>query len=71
MEKGDNWLLAKKPLGGNSCASCEAYIGDLHDNSQYVAWNKYPMRDPNDKLYRVNINILYFRLETVFQKCYK
>ena len=55
MEKGDNWLLAKKPLGGNSCASCEAYIGDLHDNTQYVPWNKYPMRDPNDKLHRVII----------------
>ncbi len=53
MEKGDNWLLAKKPLGGNSCASCEAYIGDLHDNAQYVPWNKYPLRDPNDKLYRI------------------
>lgn len=53
MEKGDNWLLAKKPIGGNSCASCEAYIGDLHDNSQYIPWNKYPMRDPNDKLYRI------------------
>lgn len=53
MEKGDNWLLAKKPIGGYSCASCEAYIGDLHDNTQYVPWNKYPMRDPNDKLYRI------------------
>lgn len=53
MEKGDNWLLAKKPLGGFSCASCEAYIGDLHENNQYVPWNKYPMRDPNDKLYRI------------------
>jgi hypothetical protein len=53
IEKGENWLLAKKPLGGYSCASCEAYIGDLHDNSQYIPWNKYPMRDPNDKLYRI------------------
>jgi hypothetical protein len=52
-EKTDNWLLAKKPIGGNSCASCESYIGELQDNTQYVPWNKYPMRDPNDKLYRV------------------
>ena len=52
MEKGDNWLLAKKPLG-NLCASCESYIGELKDNSNYVPWNKYPMRDPNDKLYRM------------------
>jgi hypothetical protein len=54
MEKGDNWLLAKKPVNGFACASCEAYIGDLHDNNQHVPWNKYPIRDPNDKAYRVN-----------------
>jgi hypothetical protein len=53
-DKSENWLLAKKPLGGHLCASCEAYIGDLHDNTQYLAWNKYPMRDPNEKFYRVN-----------------
>jgi len=53
MEKGDNWLLAKKPLEGFSCASCESYIGDLKENNVYIPWNKYPMRDPNDKLYRM------------------
>jgi len=53
VDKGDNWLLAKKPVDGFSCASCEAYIGELHDNNQYIPWNKYPMRDPNEKLYRV------------------
>lgn len=53
MEKGDNWLIAKKPVNGFACASCESYIGDLHDNNQYVPWNKYPVRDPNDKAYRV------------------
>ncbi len=51
--QGENWLLAKKPLSGFSCASCEAYIGELHDNTQYVPWNKYPLRDPNEKLYRI------------------
>ena len=51
--QGDNWLLAKKPLNGFSCASCEAYIGELRDNTQYVPWNKYPLRDPNEKLYRI------------------
>lgn len=55
VEKGDNWLLAKKPLNGYSCASCEAYIGDLQDNQQHIPWNKYPMRDPNDKVYRVKV----------------
>lgn len=53
MEKGDNWLLAKKPMEGFSCASCESYIGDLKENNSYVPWNKYPIRDPNDKLYRM------------------
>lgn len=52
MEKGDNWLLAKKPVNGFNCASCESYIGDLHDNTQYVAWNKYPARE-GEKGYRV------------------
>jgi hypothetical protein len=53
MDKGDNWLLAKKPLEGFSCASCEAFIGDLKENNEYIPWNKYPMRDPSDKLYRM------------------
>ena len=58
MEKGDNWLLAKKPITNNLCASCESYIGDLKDannnsNTLYIPWNKYPVKDPNDKLYRM------------------
>ena len=27
----NNWLLAKKPMNGYSCAACEGYIGDLKD----------------------------------------
>ena len=52
---GDNegWLIAKKPLNLNLCASCESYIGDLKDNNPYIPWNKYPLRDSNDKLYRL------------------
>ena len=57
MEKGDNWLLAKKPVNGFACASCESYIGDLPETNQHVPWNKYPIRDPNDKAYRVKIFI--------------
>lgn len=55
MERGDNWLLAKKPVNGFSCASCEGYLGDLQDKNQFVAWNKYPVRDPSEKAYRVKI----------------
>ena len=51
-EHGDNWLLAKKPLG-YSCASCETYLGELKENNQYIPWNRYPLRDPNEKLYRI------------------
>lgn len=43
-DKGDNWLIAKKPIGGFSCASCESYIGDLQEKKEYVPWNKYPNR---------------------------
>ena len=50
-DKGENWLLAKKPLG-YFCASCEANL-DLKDNTQYVPWNRLPLRNPNEKLYRI------------------
>lgn len=52
-EKRDSWLLANKPLGGHNCASCENYLGDLKETNQYIPWNKYPMRDQNEKLYRL------------------
>ena len=52
IDKNDNWLLAKKPIG-NLCASCESYIGDLKDNYQFLPWNKYPLRDQGDKAYRL------------------
>ena len=48
----NNWLLSKKPYG-HLCASCESYLGDLKENIQYIPWNKYPIKDPNDKLYRI------------------
>ena len=51
--KNENWLLAKKPINYNICASCESYIGDLKDNNPYAPWNKYPLRDPGDKAYRL------------------
>ena len=53
LDKNENWLIAKKPINSNICASCESYIGDLKDNSPYVPWNKYPLRDQGDKIYRL------------------
>ena len=48
-EKGNEWLIAKKPLNGYSCASCEAFIGELKDKGEYLPWNKVP----DDKAFRV------------------
>ena len=59
IDKGDsNWLLAKKPITNNNmCASCESFIGELKDsnddNNLYIPWSKYPVKDTNDKLYRI------------------
>ena len=47
-----SWLLAKKPIGGHICASCEAYIGDLKEKEDFMVWNKYPQRD-KEKNYRI------------------
>ena len=41
-EKSDNWLIAKKPIGGFACASCDNYIGDLKENDEKVFWNQFP-----------------------------
>jgi hypothetical protein len=50
----NNWLIAKKPINGHLCASCETYIGDLNNSStSYVPWNKIPNKDTGDKLYRM------------------
>ena len=44
-ENSENWLLAKKPIGGFSCASCESYLGDLKENNERVIWNQLPERE--------------------------
>ena len=51
MEKNDSWLIAKKPIGGFSCASCESYLGELKNKENYLPWNKYPQREKDN--YRV------------------
>ena len=53
-EKNENWLLAKKPLGGHICASCENYIGDLKETDEKVFWNQFPEYNSNFK--EVNVN---------------
>jgi hypothetical protein len=60
-ENVDKWLIAKKPLGGYSCASCENYLGDLKENNEQVIWNKFPERE-NINNYDNKIGSGYSRL---------
>ena len=49
--EGDEAMLAKKPLGGWSCASCEKNIDKLASKtSMYTPWNKLPIRDPKERI---------------------
>ena len=71
-ERNENWLIAKKPIGGHACASCESYIGDLKENDDYIAWNKYPQRE-RDKNYRIGngfsrmLNMLNLDIKNTFE----
>ena len=71
-DRNEKWLIAKKPIGGHACASCESYLGDLKENDDYVAWNKYPHRE-HDKNYRVGngfsrmLNMLNLDIKNTFE----
>ena len=68
----NDWLIAKKPIGGHACASCESYLGDLKENDEYIAWNKYPHRE-HDKNYRIGngfsrmLNMLNLDVKNTFE----
>ena len=59
--ENDNWLIAKKPINGFSCAACESFIGELkEENNKYIPWNKMPLRErekeqekEKEKIYRL------------------
>jgi hypothetical protein len=60
--ENDNWLIAKKPINGFSCAACEGFIGELKEepNNKYIPWNKMPIRErekeqekEKEKIYRL------------------
>ena len=53
-EKNENWMLAKKPIGGFACASCESYLGDLKENDEKVFWNQFP--EYNSTFRDLNVN---------------
>ena len=53
-DKPEKWLLAKKPIGGYSCASCESYLGLLKDDvKKYIPWNRLPLHESEEKIYRM------------------
>ncbi len=60
--ENDNWLIAKKPINGFSCAACESFIGELKEeqNNKFIPWNKMPIRErekeqekEKEKIYRL------------------
>ena len=54
VKDGDDAMLARKPLGGWSCASCQKDLEKLMGKiAPYHAWNKMPYRDPADRIARV------------------
>ena len=56
-EEKENWLIAKKPMNGYSCASCESFLGTLkNDKNKFIHWNKMPSRERDltgEKFYRI------------------
>ena len=48
----ENCFLAKKPMSGFLCASCETYVGDLKNNEEVATWNKLNIRK-DKKNYRL------------------
>ena len=53
-DKAEKWLLAKKPISGYSCASCESYLGLLNDDvKKFIPWNRFPLHENEDKIYRM------------------
>ena len=59
-ENPDNCMLASKPLNGYKCVSCEAYIGDLRNSTQYIPWNKFHIQDMILKPYRIGNGFSHF-----------
>jgi hypothetical protein len=56
-EHEDDAMFTKKPLGGMSCASCEKDIINLYGKkADYLPWNKFPLRDPSERIARVCLN---------------
>ena len=47
-------MVAKKPLGGYSCVSCEKNLVNVEGrHADYNPWGKFPFRDPTERIARV------------------
>lgn len=67
-------MFTKKPLGGMSCASCEKDIVNMYGKkADYLAWNKFPFRDPSERIARVIIVVVLssYRLVKASLRCYQ
>lgn len=64
--RGNNWLIAKKPLGGYSCASCETYLGELSNTTDFVTWNK--MRSESTEKATTNTTTINMRTGNGFSR---
>lgn len=54
LRDGEDAMIARKPLGGWSCLSCEKALEKLKGRmAGYQPWNKMPRRDPADRIARV------------------
>lgn len=50
----DDAMFSKRPLLGNSCASCEKDLVNLQGiQADYTPWKQFPFRDPNDRIAKV------------------
>ena len=54
VDPGDGAMLAKKPLGGWSCASCQKDLLNIEGiRAQYHPWAKLPQRNPTERIAKV------------------
>ena len=64
--EGDDAMLARKPLGGWSCASCEKKIDSLTGKiALHTPWSKLPLRDSTERILKAGPG--YSRMLTTLQ----
>ena len=67
----NNAMLAKKPLGGWSCASCQKDLVNIEGSkASYHPWAKLPKNNVVERLAKVNLILHINRLDTDSLECY-